>query len=72
MRSDGRDPRDAEHAGEFVPRDVHEQRLRICMGCPYITRINLLLASYHMCRVCGCAVALKTRFRRQHCPKQKW
>jgi hypothetical protein len=42
----------------------------ICRGCPEsVTSLGGVLAT---CRICGCALALKTTLKGESCPQGKW
>lgn len=51
---------------------AEEQRRRrdICATCPNAVRTARL--SVHVCSLCGCPLASKTKFQRATCPAGKW
>lgn len=51
---------------EYAPKDVQEDRYRICESC---TLFNPVLKK---CTACGCFMQLKTRLAHAYCPKDKW
>lgn len=42
-----------------------EFRLEICNNCDKLNPINI-------CKVCGCFMPLKTKFKSAECPLKKW
>ena len=48
----------------FLSRTSQQARISICNGCTDKTDIR--------CSICGCIIALKTKFRLSSCPKGKW
>lgn len=43
-----------------------EQRMEICRKCEFIG------VGDTVCKVCGCILYFKTRFKETECPKKKW
>ncbi len=51
--------------GEFASEEVRQKRIEICKGCEY-------LAMGSNCKLCGCFVHVKARFKNASCDINKW
>ena len=57
---------------------VHDQRLDICMRCPYNSLTMKEKSGYKTfrpdlhCTICGCNLDMKTRCMACECPDHKW
>ena len=49
----------------FTTTQIADERYAICKQCPNLNFLN-------MCKVCGCIVPVKIRFRQMECPMEKW
>lgn len=57
-----------EHVAAGLPilsDDASAARLAVCAGCEHFT-------AERACRLCGCAMDVKVRWREQKCPINKW
>ena len=50
----------------FVPKDIYEDRIKVCKGCHYYSS---LLGN---CGICKCFMKVKARISNQSCPKGYW
>lgn len=50
----------------FVPADVKQLRMDICMVCPSWEHTS------NRCTECGCQMRVKTSLRSSECPLKKW
>jgi hypothetical protein len=48
----------------FISKTDQQARIAICNDCADKTDIR--------CSICGCIIALKTKFRLSSCPRGKW
>jgi len=54
----------------FVTDEVYEERIKICRSCEHLQKkLNV-----ETCKLCGCIMPLKARFRNVRCPDNppKW
>ena len=50
----------------FVPDEVYKDRMAICKGCVYYSKI------LGNCTVCKCFMKIKSRISSQSCPQKFW
>tara|TARA_Y100001963_G_C6559336_1_gene343564 strand:- start:2 stop:403 length:402 start_codon:yes stop_codon:yes gene_type:complete len=50
----------------FVPNEVYEDRIAICKGCIYYSKL------LGQCKVCLCFMKIKARIASQSCPQKYW
>lgn len=50
----------------FVPEDVKQLRMDICMACPSWDK------RYNRCTECGCQMRVKAGLTSSECPLKKW
>ena len=48
---------------------LSNHRLEICRKCEHLTKRPF---NIERCKVCQCILKIKTLFKSQHCPLQKW
>jgi hypothetical protein len=53
-------------ASLILSEKVRKQRIDICRKCPQYDEVK------HMCKACGCNLAVKTRYSLEFCPIDKW
>jgi transcription initiation factor IIE alpha subunit len=51
---------------------VGEERINICLNCPYHSRFHKTMRPDNHCTDCGCTLAAKTKCLSCECPKGKW
>lgn len=56
----------AKGIDQGVPEEVAEKRLSICMNCPNLFKPTT------SCKLCGCFLKAKVKYRQEHCPEYKW
>lgn len=49
---------------EYVTQEVRTKRIEVCELC--------VENSMRICKVCGCAIPLKTTLKKASCPLGKW
>lgn len=49
-----------------IPKEVSDERLSVCNGCPK------LLAENRRCSVCSCFVDFKVQLAAESCPEARW
>lgn len=54
------------NSDEKVSQQEREDRMKLCMRCP------LLIKPTNNCAKCGCFVTLKTQYKAEQCPIDKW
>lgn len=52
--------------GVLVTEDVYNNRISICSSCEFFRKED------KRCTKCGCFMEAKTRFKKTHCPVNKW
>lgn len=50
----------------FADSQQQQERMEICKSCPHYR------SWAHQCRLCGCLMPFKVKFKDQHCPIKKW
>jgi hypothetical protein len=58
--------------GLEVPERAHQQRLKICEGCPLLLRAEGQAMTTVRCGDCGCFVYVKSGLKDFTCPQGKW
>lgn len=51
---------------QYVDDSIQKERFNMCMECPDLIKLT------NQCSKCGCFVGLKTKFKQEECPIQKW
>ena len=55
----------AKGIDQSVPEEVAKDRLDTCLKCPNLGALD-------RCKVCGCFVRAKVKFKQELCPEFKW
>tara|TARA_R110000744_G_scaffold266738_1_gene380751 strand:+ start:456 stop:860 length:405 start_codon:yes stop_codon:yes gene_type:complete len=50
----------------FVPNEIYEDRMAICKGCVYYSKV------LGNCKICKCFMKIKSRISSQSCPQNYW
>tara|TARA_Y100001963_G_scaffold117010_1_gene162736 strand:- start:624 stop:1106 length:483 start_codon:yes stop_codon:yes gene_type:complete len=58
----------------LVSAEIAEERMQICLGCPYLKydEEHPRMGRSGRCTECGCFMEYKTHFASAECPKEKW
>lgn len=51
---------------QHVTEEIREVRMKICEECPKLIKIT------GNCGECGCFVKIKTKYKQEECPLNKW
>jgi hypothetical protein len=51
---------------QYASEDIIQKRKMICKRCPHT--MNVLPLSSGNCRLCGCFINIKTKYRKSQCP----
>ena len=52
---------------KHASHELQRQRLDLCNACEHMLR-----GMIHICKKCGCIIAVKVRFSQSACPISKW
>ena len=55
----------------LTPEEI-QARIKICEGCEYMRKVELLNRIGQVCAVCGCFLSARSRHSSAPCPKDKW
>ena len=53
-------------------KSTGEERIKICLGCPYHSKYHKTARPDDHCTHCGCTLAAKTKCLSCACPLDKW
>jgi len=59
---------------EYVPKELYQERLKLCNECPERLEKNngRVLRKLSRCPECGCIISLKAKLYTEECPLGDW
>lgn len=55
-----------EGVDQHVTPEIAQKRLNVCLACPNLNKV------FKNCKVCGCFVSHKSKYKQESCPEGYW